>query len=1077
MIPQEMIPQEGQMVRVRQRRWLVDGVIRFAKSGPRVQLSCVEDEAAGESLEVLWEHELDAKILSGSAQSLEAEVLDEPRAFGAYLHAIRWNCVTSTDAGLLQSPFRAGIDLKAYQLEPLRKALTLPRVNLFIADDVGLGKTIEGGLVAQELKLRQRVDFIVIVAPPAVTRQWQEEMEQRFGLHFELYDRDYVAARRKERGWSINPWTTHNRFIVSFAMLRGMKSSKKTGRRTPHLELLLSHLEAKRGKHSVLRKSMLIIDEAHQAAPSSRSLYPVDSRTTRAVRQLTDFFEHKLFLSATPHNGHSSSFSSLLEMLDNQRFTRGVPIAGAEELKPIMVRRLKRHLQNEQGGFPIRKLVDHFIDIPAPDQEPEIQLGRLLKEYEQLYRSSLVDLSKKERAARLLVLISLHKRLLSSITGFHRTLSKHVAAAEKLFGNAEVAQKAMNKRIGKADLRDTEELFSDAELDAQEDEFVEYATICPSEKAMKVLRQMKDIASAARNEPDARLKELAKWINQNLISEKRWNDRKVVIFTEYDDTLQWLVKQLPVLIKADCDKRIDKYHGGLGEQRREELKKAFNTDPRAHPLRILIATDAAREGINLQAHCADLFHFDLPWNPSRVEQRNGRIDRVLQPSQEVRCHYFIVKQRPEDKVLKYVVKKLENIRSELGSVSEVISGDMGAFVEGRLWELSEKYADVDTFKAAAVDNHEDLMPDIDQHKSSIEEAAQKAHAQLESENASLLRGDLDQLDELLNRSQKQLSYKAEHLYDLVDLGLSMFSKSQTGLIPVLPLSDPPAYHLPTDLDISWRPVLERMRKDRTEFMKKWQEADLKPVTFKAAHKLDADSIQLHLGHPLVLRLLSRFRSQGFSSHDLSRVTLLTNTQDKLRRVIAFARLTIFGLHATRLHEEMLVVSAKTLRDNTLEVFKTQGMQTTIEQLFDRLEGAPQLHPSHTFRSDVLKRTGSDFKFLWELLEKKGQEQRGIAEGLLKERGESEAQKIRELLERQRKRILETKSEHQQLNLEFTEKDAEQKEQYRRDVQFWEERLKLIEKELETEPDSIKQYFETVRARIEPVGMVYLWPEG
>lgn len=213
-------PSEGNVVHVRQRNYLVNLVRPGAtrEESPLVRLSCLDDDAPGEILEVLWDHEVDARIIPDEPELLKGGAeLDEPRMFGAYLHALRWNCVTSTDKRLLQAPFRAGIDLKAYQLEPLRKALALPRVNLFIADDVGLGKTIEGGLVMQELILRQRVDRILIIAPPAVTRQWQEEMEQRFGLPFALYNADYVAARRRERGWGVNPWTTHQRFIVSYA--------------------------------------------------------------------------------------------------------------------------------------------------------------------------------------------------------------------------------------------------------------------------------------------------------------------------------------------------------------------------------------------------------------------------------------------------------------------------------------------------------------------------------------------------------------------------------------------------------------------------------------------------------------------------------------------------------------------------------------------------------------------------------------------------------------------------------------------------------------------------------------------
>ena len=153
-----------------------------------------------------------------------------------------------------------------------------------------------------------------------------------------------------------------------------------------------------------------------------------------------------------------------------------------------------------------------------------------------------------------------------------------------------------------------------------------------------------------------------------------WTDRRVLIFTEYEDTQRYLEQQLREAI-ADTDRadeRIAIFHGPTPPDRREEIKRAFNADPTEHPLRILIATDAAREGLNLQTHCRDLFHFDVPWNPSRLEQRNGRIDRKLQPAPEVYCHYFVYTQRPEDRVLQALVEKTETIRAELGSLAQVL---------------------------------------------------------------------------------------------------------------------------------------------------------------------------------------------------------------------------------------------------------------------------------------------------------------------------------------------------------------------------------------------------------------------
>ncbi|MCY4189189.1 MAG: hypothetical protein OXD30_11965, partial [Bryobacterales bacterium] len=146
-------PIPGQMVHVRSRRWLVDAVEpRRDGESSLVRLACADDDAQGQVLDVYWDYEIDRKILTEEGwANLAAKGFDPPRHFSAFLHTIRWNCVTATDAKLVQAPFRAGIKLDAYQIEPLRKALQLPLVNLFIADDTGLGKTIEAGLIAREL--------------------------------------------------------------------------------------------------------------------------------------------------------------------------------------------------------------------------------------------------------------------------------------------------------------------------------------------------------------------------------------------------------------------------------------------------------------------------------------------------------------------------------------------------------------------------------------------------------------------------------------------------------------------------------------------------------------------------------------------------------------------------------------------------------------------------------------------------------------------------------------------------------------------------------------------------------------
>src|SRR5205823_5445199 len=342
--------------------------------------------------------ELDRKMLKEEGwRDLATKGFDAPRQFSAFLHTLRWNCVTATDPNLFQAPFRAGIKIDAYQMEPLRKALRLPRVNLFIADDTGLGKTIEAGLIARELLLRKKTRTIVVATPPSVLEQWKAELEERFGLVFELLDRTYLTRMRRERGFGVNPWRTHSRFLVSHNLLIDPAYAD------PLREWLGAFLPG----------SLLILDEAHHAAPSSGGKYGIETKFTRAIRDIAGRFEHRLFLSATPHNGHSNSFSTLLELLDPYRFTRGVPVRGKKVLDEIMVRRLKEDIREIQGGFPKRNVVPNVID-GLPDGAPELVLSRFLDEYREAREQRLAGTSRRAQAAAGLLVVGLQQRLLSS---------------------------------------------------------------------------------------------------------------------------------------------------------------------------------------------------------------------------------------------------------------------------------------------------------------------------------------------------------------------------------------------------------------------------------------------------------------------------------------------------------------------------------------------------------------------------------------------------------------------------------------------------------------------------------------
>ena len=521
----------------------------------------------------------------------------------------------------------------------LPRRCALPRVNLLIADDVGAGKTIEAGLILRELILRRRVDFVVVCAPPSMTRQWQDELQAKFGLAFTIIDREYLAVVRRERGFAVNPWSSGSLFLLSHSLVTDEVY-------TAGLRDVLGEFRA---------RSLLILDEAHHAAPASGSRYAVDSQFTRAIEALAPRFEHRLFLTATPHNGHSNSFTKLLEILDPQRFTAGVDVR-PDDLAPIMVRRLKSDLKRFGENFPTRRVEAIVID-GLPADAPELVLANKLAAYDALVAERTRNLPPAAVARSRLVMVGLQQRLLSSIAAFARTLEKHRDRLERQLSDVPIVEPAASL-LEPVALEDEpeDEAEAEARISKEEDEAAEAIDAGIGDKAL--VDEMLEIARRHANRPDARIVKLAAWIRENMTAGGRWTERRLLLFTEYEDTRRWLERRLlEALYDLDPEDRIACFTGATSTDRREELKRRFNADPATDPLRILICTDAAREGINLQARCHDLIHIDLPWNPARLEQRNGRIDRKLQPSPEVWCRYFVYRQRPEDRVLAVPCRK------------------------------------------------------------------------------------------------------------------------------------------------------------------------------------------------------------------------------------------------------------------------------------------------------------------------------------------------------------------------------------------------------------------------------------
>lgn len=1033
------VPRRGDIVVVRHRQYLVEGVHNgIGPDATRVSLIGLDDDNQGRRTDVLWELELGARVLDQRAELLgDVERLDPPRTFGAYYNALRWNRVTATNARLFQAPFRAGVQLMSHQLTPLKRALDLPRANLFIADDVGLGKTIEAGLVLQELLLRNQVELVVIIAPASVCLQWQREMATRFGLHFELYNRAFVQRRRQDRGFGVNPWLTHSRFVISYQTLR-----------RPEYEAPLAAMLAERE-----RKTLLILDEAHTAAPASSSRYAVPSDTTRVVQQLAPHFDHRLFLSATPHNGHSNSFSTLLSLLDRQRFTRGVK-PDQRALEQVMVRRLKSDLRalDRADGFPEREVLALSL---ATRDAPELELARMLAEYTRLAAPS----SGRER----LVFVNLQKRLLSSVNAFARTVEAH-ARSIGLTDGADLDPEPPPSSAAIDEDEDVDDEVRDIAEVAADAARARRLPAIPDARAL--VTSMLQLARRHREAPDAKVAALLGWIRAHQCpaaglpdAGKKalgWTDRRVLIFTEYGDTKNYLVDQLTRALghTDDGSERVMTFHGGMSDAQRDLVQRAFNGDPAEHPVRILIATDAAREGLNLQAFCSDLFHFDVPWNPARMEQRNGRIDRALQPAKIVRCHYFVYDHRPEDRVLATLVAKSNTIQKELGSLAAVVLEDVErALARG-----------IDQRTLATL---EGVGPD------EVRIAVVADELERQRDRAKIER-DLEDNDRIITSSKKVIDFDPELLRETLDVALELAGSA--GLAPAEG-AGAGAWALP-ELPAAWQRTLDTIRppRERDEELWDWRARPPLPVVFEPPAVMTEDVAHLHLSHPVTQRLLSRFLAQGFSARDLSRVTALHADVAK-PAVLALGRLSLFGPGAARLHDELIAIGAwwdESKRGTKLRSLgdkETTTLRTALEAcLHDR---APKALPQ-AIAKGLVNGAAEDFAALWPAIRDEADAEQDRAVKMLTARAKAEAEAMRVLLASQEKAISAELGERRQITLPI-EADARERAAYEVDTRAMEARLGEISEEREREPAKIEALYKVALRRITPVGLVYLWP--
>lgn len=1031
------IPEPGQLVEVRRRLWVVNQVQGSSLSKQYnkqhlITLSSIDEDSLGEEIQVIWQIEPGARIVE-KAGLPQISGWDSADRLEAFLDAVRWGAATNADRSFLQAPFRSGITIEDYQLDPLVRAIDMARVNLLIADDVGLGKTIEAGLVIQELLVRHRARTVLIVCPASLQLKWQTEMQEKFGLDFRIVDTEYVKRLRRERGIHANPWTSFPRLISSMDWM-------KTGE---GLRLLKDTLPS---QITYPRKfDVLIVDEAHNIAPTASSRYALESQRTRLIRTISPHFNHRLFLSATPHNGYQESFTSLLELLDDQRFARTI-MPNEKQLQRVMVRRLKNDIIDSDGRpvFSTRKLECLEVDYV----EEERKIHKLLHEFINS-RSNKIESTRYEYGADFIHML-LKKRLFSSPMAFATTLAKYKESVEgrRLQKN----KRDYEERILKNAIMRTEEEYSDDLLaEETQNEAVELAskfTMPLTEYERAIMHELTIWAERAKNQPDSKAKAILKWLENHLKEGDKWNDKRVIFFTEYRATLNWLQQILAT--HGYGGNRLMLLHGNINTDERETVKAAFQANPNISPVRILLATDAASEGIDLQNHCNYLIHVEIPWNPNVMEQRNGRIDRHGQKEKHVYIWHPVGKGFVYDQIqnknrmiddhefLMRAALKVDRIREDLGSVGPVIAKQLEESMLGKRNSMDTSY---------------------------IEVKAKQIRGLVATERK--LQERIARLHERLMEAKKDFHLSPEYIARAVKVALELAGKSPLRPTSLAGTPEGKVFEVPI-LPGSWGRAAIGLEHPHTGLRR--------PITFDHEVARGRDDVVLaHLNHKLVQMSLRLLREELWKMDDikqLHRVAVRTVSDNELNcpAVIVWSRLVVTGGDYQRLHEELTLSGGELKHTGFSRI-------TQINKLESLLEKSVSVVPDARLFEILKSRFEKHEESIWTTIKARSRDRLKYLENTLNRRKESEVKDLITVLDDLEKNLQkELKSQGaQQMELLLWPED--QRNQLRKDYEALRTRLLRIPNERENEIQMIMKRYTNFLDRTFPAAVIFLVPES
>ncbi|MDO4923923.1 MAG: helicase-related protein [Peptococcaceae bacterium] len=544
--------------------------------------------------------------------------------------------IKNETAGGFLSALSSGIIPLPHQIHVLNRVMATNNIRYILADEVGLGKTIEAGMIIKELKSRGLVQRVLVVCPTGLVTQWASEMQEKFHEKFQvILPSDYDTIRRLTDADDV-----YGQYDQVISPMDSIKPIEK------HVGWSEERIEKYNEERifSIINSGwdLIIIDEAHRVAGSSGEVarYKLGYLLSQASPYL-------LLLSATPHNGKTEPFLRLVRLLDKEAFPNTKSIV-KEQVAPYLIRTEKREAIDNNGNLLFKNRVTHLIEMTWDERH---SFQRELYELVSHYVSKTYDKARRNRKKNmcLIFLLIIMQRMVTSSTA---------AVRQSLERRLDVL-KSQNTRIGSL----TESDLADLDIEDNVSDALEAMSLNMSEE----IEELEHIISVAKQaefqHPDVKVERLVDIIDE-ILSEDR--EQKIIIFTEFVGTQKYL--------KDLLDRRefsVSVLNGSMSIDERNEALKEFKTKTN-----IFISTDAGGEGLNLQFSNI-IINYDLPWNPMKIEQRCGRADRIGQ-QRDVHIYNFIVGDTVENRVREVLEEKLSVIFKELGvdKYSDVLDSEV-----------------------------------------------------------------------------------------------------------------------------------------------------------------------------------------------------------------------------------------------------------------------------------------------------------------------------------------------------------------------------------------------------------------